>query len=70
MPRSTKLLNVRKHLEHGRQIVEGIRKYGMCPVVMHDIAEFNVINEAILQSHKSRGTRKDIRIEEQLKTII
>lgn len=58
-----KLLNIRKHLEHGRQIVEGVRKYGLCSVVLADIAKFNLINEAILRKHAATSTRKDIYIE-------
>lgn len=60
-----KLLNVRTHLEHLNEVIEGIEKYGLCPLVKHEIAVLSLVNRAILAAHKAKNTRKDIRVETQ-----
>ena len=57
-----KLLNVRAHLEHLNEVIEGIEKYGLCPLVKHELATLSLVNRAILASHKAKNTRKDIRV--------
>lgn len=65
MKMKRKLLNVRTHLEHLNEVLEGIEKHGLCPLIKHELAVLGLVNRAILASHKAKNTRKDIRIPTQ-----
>lgn len=58
--RKPNTLNVRVHLEHFNMIMEGLSKYGMCPLVEEELKKFHFYNKAILRKHATRKTRKDL----------
>lgn len=59
-----KVLNVRTHLEHIRLVLDGLKKYGMCPLIESELRKIQLMNNAILADHDKRrenGDRHDIR---------
>ena len=58
-------LNVRAHLDHAAMILNGIEKYGWCPLVEDELRKFKLYNQAIIAKHdrkKADGDRHDIRL--------
>jgi len=56
-----KLLNIRSHLEHIRLVINGLEKYGMCPLLEDELKRLKVMNELILAKNAKQSGRKDIR---------
>lgn len=63
MPRKRNHLNIKSHLEHANIILDGLAKYGMCPILEDELKKFAFLNRAILQKHAAKGTRKDLYLE-------
>lgn len=65
MPRpfKNKLLHVRSHLEYVQTVIEGLQKYGMCPLLEEELKKLSFLNRTILRKADQRaaaGDRKDL----------
>lgn len=60
MPRKANLLNVKKHLENVQEILDGLKKYGYCPLLQEECNIVSLLNRSILKKHNEKKTRKDL----------